>query len=1108
MMNQERPSLLKSKLVWFAGTVLIAAGIIGIWRVLSQAENPQADNRPAEQETPTPSDVRKEIDSEYSGLHFSARQLAMNGDYAGALKTETAALETVGQLANSPVRLQIIRHSLEFSALFAFLGNDLDGSIQFREGLLEILELESRNSSVPELRHAVRLQQAILREELQIRDHAEKASTVRARRLVFEALEHQFHERPWKALDCFSTAFELVASTSGEHDLWACLARARWLELKLRYGGVQQFSPQIDAVEESLRKYLGPDHLQVISLNGIRATFHEVRGEARDMARQWQDYADLARPILGPSHPSIARALMMQGFGLSRNGEFIAAGHLLEEAETIYRKLQRGLSFEKCLLNYYRFDWYLGQEHQARVIADAKPFIDYLKSTAGDAPDWNSQSGNSRSRLKAALQSRLAAALLNCPYDQLVEFAATQGFVRATPTTFRMSDEESVELARIQDDHVTQLLEDAAATLSNLDLSKSPENVWVLVNRCVMEMYLKGKLHQADQLAKQSIEIYEELTEFGVAFQLPRLLYYRAEAARYLEQPREALGIHQRAVELSADNSLGDALKAINLRGMAVAWYQLDNKEEALDCIQQCIDLYEVMFLPSIFRQDGIDATQNAGQLRRRLRDLIKVTDATNREQVNKLFEYVTRIKAIVSRTIGARARFSGTSKTDAWVEQLRDVTRQLSAARLRNENRQQIETLEKQKRSLTEKIGVLSGNHEFRFETDAVQRLEKVMPYDVVFVELYWLQATDFVRKRKFLAFVLTNDSDGIDINLVDLGSAAEIDDDVDSIYADRDLGLFAKLPRGIDKDREKQVLDFTTAMQHLKTRVWDRIEPYFGDRKQIVMCGDGSLGRVAWSELPGSAPGQQLLDEYLISAMPTVRELIGILEAPPSGHTTALAVGGVEYGKGNGLAGIEFGYLPESLREIQQYGDLLAPVQPLMRTARDATEQEVCALLPTVGTVYFATHGHILDYRFYQRNQQPFSDCVLVLSDANDNQSGTSDDGLLSGEEIVTMDLRNLNFAIVSACRSGGGSQVSGEGITGIQRALLLAGARSCLASNWSMDDKDALQFMHIFIQAHYQQQESKVQALRTAQMKMRELHPQEPARWANWQLAGDWR
>src|SRR5262249_5833839 len=92
----------------------------------------------------------------------------------------------------------------------------------------------------------------------------------------------------------------------------------------------------------------------------------------------------------------------------------------------------------------------------------------------------------------------------------------------------------------------------------------------------------------------------------------------------------------------------------------------------------------------------------------------------------------------------------------------------------------------------------------------------------------------------------------------------------------------------------------------------------------------------------------------------------------------------------------------------------------------------------------------------------------------------------GLLSAEEATSLDLRGCALVTLSACDTGLGAVVAGEGVLGLQRAFHLAGARGVVASLWSVSDPATSVLMEEFYRRLWSRKKvSKLEALRQAQL-----------------------
>lgn len=111
-------------------------------------------------------------------------------------------------------------------------------------------------------------------------------------------------------------------------------------------------------------------------------------------------------------------------------------------------------------------------------------------------------------------------------------------------------------------------------------------------------------------------------------------------------------------------------------------------------------------------------------------------------------------------------------------------------------------------------------------------------------------------------------------------------------------------------------------------------------------------------------------------------------------------------------------------------------------------------------------------------------------------------NDNGLLSSSEIFNLKL-NADLVVLSACDTGRG-KITGDGVIGLSRSFVAAGAPTVLVSLWAVNDNTTSELMIEFYR-QLQTQPNKAQALRQAMLKTRSLHP-DPLHWASFSLMGE--
>jgi tetratricopeptide (TPR) repeat protein len=153
------------------------------------------------------------------------------------------------------------------------------------------------------------------------------------------------------------------------------------------------------------------------------------------------------------------------------------------------------------------------------------------------------------------------------------------------------------------------------------------------------------------------------------------------------------------------------------------------------------------------------------------------------------------------------------------------------------------------------------------------------------------------------------------------------------------------------------------------------------------------------------------------------------------------------------------------------------------------------VARKLPEYGTIVFATHG------YFGQDLPGLMEPVLVLSLV---PPGT--DGYLRMSEVMGLKM-TADLVALTACQTGLGRTISGEGVMGMGRAFQYAGARSVLMSLWSVAQASSVKLMEGFFR-HLNKGKSKLDALRLARKEIRDAGFDHPFFWAPFIVVGEVR
>jgi CHAT domain-containing protein len=474
---------------------------------------------------------------------------------------------------------------------------------------------------------------------------------------------------------------------------------------------------------------------------------------------------------------------------------------------------------------------------------------------------------------------------------------------------------------------------------------------------------------------------------------------------------------------------------------------------------------------------------------------------------------------------------------------------------------RQRVAKLSEEEERLEAELSSRSTAYRQAKRQATLEELQAALPRDVVLVDfIEYRHYTPANKKkgtkeswqRRFLAFLVTHDHP---VEMASLGAAGPIGEAIDAWRV-----TFGMSGPGV------------AAARLLRQRVWEPIEARLHGAKIVLVSPDGVLAKLPLGALPGKQPGKYLLEEQTIAIVPVAQLIPEIVreQGRKQLQKNLLLLGNVDYDAQPGAAkpdapakpkkfGRElpkglthFGELPQTRGEIatieklyrQNFGN--EGISPSLEQAR-ATKQAFLAAAGQYRYLHLATHGFFVEdnlpsvpalladagNRFGEMLRRPEAGglhpgllCGLALAGANRAgrpDASEADDGILTAEEIATQDLDGVQLVVLSACETGLGQSAGGEGLLGLQRAFQSAGARSVVASLWTVDDEKTRSLMERFYENHWQKNLGVLEALREAQLWLLHGRPDRnwvrtdappksttlsPQFWAAFALSGDWR
>ena len=323
---------------------------------------------------------------------------------------------------------------------------------------------------------------------------------------------------------------------------------------------------------------------------------------------------------------------------------------------------------------------------------------------------------------------------------------------------------------------------------------------------------------------------------------------------------------------------------------------------------------------------------------------------------------------------------------------------------------------------------------------------------------------------------------SQGRDVECEDRSLSALYDSE--STTADEDENKQQQMYR-LPRENGKLNAPYTPTLNQLYNVL---IAP-FADRiqgRELVLVPEGAMFMVPFAAMQDDF-GKYLSETCKIRIIPSLSTLKLIYDSPADYHsqTGALIVGDPKVNHITPLAP-----LPAARQEAQEIADLFM-VAPLLD--EQATKEEVLRRITDVCLIHIAAHGDA------ERGE------IACAPNPSSPQVPRKEDYMLTMEDIAKVRIR-AKLVVLSCCHSGKGEIMKAEGVVGIGRAFIAAGARSVLVSLWRLNDESTKEFMTRFYGHLVRDKVSASEALHQTMKWMRKFEQYDESDWAPFVLIGD--
>jgi CHAT domain-containing protein/Tfp pilus assembly protein PilF len=437
---------------------------------------------------------------------------------------------------------------------------------------------------------------------------------------------------------------------------------------------------------------------------------------------------------------------------------------------------------------------------------------------------------------------------------------------------------------------------------------------------------------------------------------------------------------------------------------------------------------------------------------------------------------------------------------------------------------RQQLNSLARQQETLETNLSKVSADFNRQIAPVSIASISRAIPKNAVLLE--WFRYSVFEPKlaRKndrpsihYAVYVLKHSDRP---SVIDVGDSQAIEALVDEFRQAVSTPKYGNIHETSKALSEKLIRPLSA---HLK------------GAEHILVSPDGALNLVPMTALVDER-GKYLVQRFEVSYLTSGRDLLrmhvdqgpendAIVVADPNfgsiAHLPTQASLPIEsqYSRDLDRSGLVFRPLVNTALEARDLMKLLkiSPSNALL--GEEATEANLKKLHgPKI--LHVASHGFFLtdqELRMESNNGTKRNDASsggnpllrsgIALTGANERHSGTTDDGILTAMEVAQLDLHKTELVVLSACDSGIGDVKNGEGVYGLRRALVLAGAQTQVTSLWKVSDEATRMLMVDYYQ-RLLKGEGRSAALRNAQKAML-ANPElsHPYYWASFVPTGDW-
>ncbi len=581
---------------------------------------------------------------------------------------------------------------------------------------------------------------------------------------------------------------------------------------------------------------------------------------------------------------------------------------------------------------------------------------------------------------------------------------------------------------------------------------------------------------------------------------------------------------------------------------LAVTQYVLDDRETALstmDKLRRQLRSHTTSVLPGLSQKDQqmfISGTDGF-PLWRGLTMGLENSDKPNFTETTAT--WLVNSKGSLHETQAAAAQLTVAGNSQQ-IQKLRDVRQQIASLTLSGNGSEDGQTAKRRENLLAQEKELFAAvrdtgdrldkplpwieSKDIRSQLSTNSVLIDIMKFRVARLKPEGKTNQSFLKEAHYAAWITPKFGP---VRIVDLGPADEIDKGVLAVRQELETA-FATVKKLGEPAAEKQL---NAVMTTVAAKVLHPLLKEIGNADNLVISPDGALWLLPWAALP-MPNGKYLVEKFTINHVVSGRDLLKSPDAAANAKrvTAPLIIAAPDFNMTPEDALQEAkkliaGILPKGIDTRKLAKSLgLGNVKSLEGTATEAeavtplleklygkprvhTDREALKSLVTTAkspeALILSTHGFFKEDQkvelsetagtlgqsrsLWTTNAENFEDpllrCGLLFAGCNKANTATGavvENGILTGSEVVSTDLRGTKLVVLSACETGLGKVNNGEGVAGLRHAFQLAGAECVVATLWQVPDIESAQLMKAFF-SELVDKKNRDQALTDAQRTM---------------------